>query len=122
VSTREIGASVCAIWRAGKLKQLAKTSLSIGEWGGVGRKRSKVDTRRSYYLACRQDDFAEIPPNIHKLQSCKVIFTPPANDNLPSKARLSALCRRIFLWLVAKHLSPTGAKSLVRLDDYVTNG
>ena len=61
-----------------------------------------MDTRRSYYLACRQDDFAEAPAVIHKLQSYEILYATPANDNSASKTRLLARCWNLFRRLVAE--------------------
>jgi hypothetical protein len=64
-----------------------------------------VDTRRSYYLAHRQDDFAEPPAGIHKPQPCEILCVTPANDNSPWKPRLSARLWLVFRHLVAMHRS-----------------
>ena len=58
-----------------------------------------MDTRRSYYLAHRQDDFAEAPART--LDSYEILYAAPANDNSPTKARLSARCWNLFRRLVA---------------------
>jgi hypothetical protein len=60
-----------------------------------------VDTRRSYYLAHRQDDFAEAPADARRLVSYEILYATPANDNSLSKARLSARCRSFFRHLIA---------------------
>jgi hypothetical protein len=62
-----------------------------------------VDTRRSYYLAPRQDDFAEALAGIHKPQSCEILCATSANDNSPWKPRLSARVWTLFRHLVAMH-------------------
>jgi hypothetical protein len=62
-----------------------------------------VDTRRSYYLACRQDDFAEAPAETLTLESYEILYAAPANDSSLSKARLSARCWNLFRRLVAMH-------------------
>ena len=64
-----------------------------------------MDTRRSYYLACRQDDFAEAPANVYKPQSHEILYATPANDNSQNKTRLSARCLKLFRRLVAMHRS-----------------
>ena len=46
-----------------------------------------MDTRRSYYLAHRQDDFAEAPASAGGLVSYEILYATPANDNSPIKAR-----------------------------------
>jgi hypothetical protein len=45
-----------------------------------------VDTRRSYYLAHRQDDFGEAPAEARMLASCEILCATPANDNLGDEA------------------------------------
>ena len=55
-----------------------------------------MDTRRSYYLAHRQDDFAEAPADARRLVSYEILYATPANDNSLTKARLSVRCRRFF--------------------------
>ena len=62
-----------------------------------------MDTRRSYYLAHRQDDFAEAPASAGGLVSYEILYATPANDNSPIKARLSARCWDSFRRLVAVH-------------------
>jgi hypothetical protein len=60
-----------------------------------------VDTRRSYYLTHRQDDFAEAPADARPLESYEILYAAPANDNSPTKAGLSARCWNLFRRLVA---------------------
>jgi hypothetical protein len=62
-----------------------------------------VDTRRSYYLAYRQDDFAEAPADARRLESYAILYATPANDNLLIKARLSVRCWNLFRRLIAMH-------------------
>ena len=62
-----------------------------------------VDTHRSYYLAHRQDDFAAAPADARALESYEILYAAPANDNSPTKARLSARCWNLFRRLVAVH-------------------
>ena len=62
-----------------------------------------MDTRRSYYLAHRQDDFAEGPADPRTLMSYEILYAAPANDNSPTNARLSARCWNLFRRLVATH-------------------
>jgi hypothetical protein len=62
-----------------------------------------VDTRRSYYLAHRQDDFGEAPAEARMLASCEILCATPTNDNLLSKVRLSAHWWKLFRRLVAMH-------------------
>ena len=59
-----------------------------------------VDTRRSYYLACREDDFAE-PPAEARIECFEILYAAPANDNLLSKSKLSVRCWKLFRRLVA---------------------
>ena len=62
-----------------------------------------MDTRRSHYLAHRQDDFAEAPADARTLESCEILYAAPANDNSPTKAGLPARCWNLFRRLVAVH-------------------
>jgi hypothetical protein len=62
-----------------------------------------VDTRRSYYLAYRQDDFAEAPADARRLESYEILYATPANDNSLIKARLSVRCWNLFRRLIAMH-------------------
>jgi hypothetical protein len=56
-----------------------------------------VDTRRSYYLACRQDDFAEAPRDLRTPESYEILIATPANDNSLSKARLARAAWSFFV-------------------------
>jgi len=58
-----------------------------------------VDTRRSYYLACREVDFAE-PPAGARIDY-EILYAAPANDNSLSKSGLSERCWKLFCRLVA---------------------
>ena len=60
-----------------------------------------MDTRRSYYLAHRRDDFGEAPAGAGGLVSYEILYATPANDNSPIKARLSVRCRSLFRQIVA---------------------
>ena len=60
-----------------------------------------MDTRRSYYLAHRQDDFAEAPADVCRLDCYEILYATPANDNSLISARLSARCRSFFWYLIA---------------------
>jgi hypothetical protein len=62
-----------------------------------------VDARRSYYLAHRQDDFAD--PHLDRPQSYQILYTTPANDNSLCRPKLSARCRTLFWRVVAMHRS-----------------
>ena len=50
-----------------------------------------MDTRRSFYLAPRQDDFVEPVSDANWADSTDVPYITPANDNLRIKDSLSAL-------------------------------
>ena len=52
-----------------------------------------MDARRSFYLASRQDDFAE--------SAADIPYVMPANDNVRTKDRLSARCRTLLRRLIA---------------------
>jgi len=60
-----------------------------------------VDARRSYYLACRQDDFAEAPADLRTLESYEILYVAPANDNSLDQSGLSVRCWNLFRRLVA---------------------
>jgi hypothetical protein len=60
-----------------------------------------VDTRRSYYFAHRQDDFAEVPADVPRLGTDEILYATPANDNSPIKAKLSVRCGNLFRRLFA---------------------
>ena len=59
-----------------------------------------MDTRRSFYLASREDDFAEPAAGASRLDFNDIPFIMPVNDNLRTKDRWSArrgsLLRRLF--------------------------
>ena len=66
-----------------------------------------MDTRRSFYLASRQDDFAELAVS-GRLDVRDIICIVPANDNLRTKERwfsdrCGSLLRRLIAlpWVVA---------------------
>jgi hypothetical protein len=58
---------------------------------------SAMDTRRSYYLRSKNDDFAEPAADANQLDFNDV----PANDNLRTKERLSARCGSLLRRLIA---------------------
>ncbi len=62
-----------------------------------------MDTRRSYYLHSRQDDFAEPAADASRPDFNDISFTIPANDNLRTKDRLSARCGSLLRRLIALH-------------------
>jgi hypothetical protein len=63
-----------------------------------------MDTRRSFYIASKEDDFAE--PAASRLDFSDIPFIRPANDNLRTKDRLSARCTSLLRRLIALHTHP----------------
>ena len=49
-----------------------------------------MDTRRSYYLHSKQDDFAGPAADASRLDFDDIPFVMPANDNFQTKESLSA--------------------------------
>jgi hypothetical protein len=62
-----------------------------------------MDTRRSYYLHSKQDDFAEQAADGSRLDFNDIPFIMPANDNLRTKTNLSARCGSLLRRLIALH-------------------
>ena len=62
-----------------------------------------MDTRRSFYLASREDDFAEPAADASRLDFNDVPFVMPANDNLRTKGSLSARYGSLLHRLIALH-------------------
>jgi hypothetical protein len=62
-----------------------------------------MDTRRSFYLASREDDFAESAADASRLDFNDIPFIMPANDNLRTKDSLSARCGILLRRLIAAH-------------------
>jgi tRNA A37 threonylcarbamoyladenosine dehydratase len=60
-----------------------------------------MDTCRSYYLNSRQDDFAELDADKCHPDTTDIAYVIPANDNVPTKVRLSARCRALLRRLMA---------------------
>jgi hypothetical protein len=60
-----------------------------------------MDTRRSFYLASMEDEFAE--PTASRLGFSDIPLNRPANDNLRTKDRLSARCATLLRRLFALH-------------------
>jgi hypothetical protein len=60
-----------------------------------------MDTRRSFYLASRQDDFEILAPDEGWVTD--VPYVTPANDNFRVKVRLSASCGTLLRRLIALH-------------------
>jgi hypothetical protein len=62
-----------------------------------------MDTRRSYYLASRQDDFDSPTPDEDWVDFSDIPHVVPANDNTRIKDRLSARCGALLRRLIALH-------------------
>jgi hypothetical protein len=62
-----------------------------------------MDTRRSYYLHSKHDDFAEPAADASQLDFNDIPFVIPANDNLRTKHSLSARCGSLLRRLIALH-------------------
>ena len=62
-----------------------------------------MDTRRSFYLASRHDDFVEPVSDANWVDSTDVPYVTPANDNLRIKDSLSARCGSLLRRLLALH-------------------
>jgi hypothetical protein len=53
-----------------------------------------MDTSRSYYLTCRQDDFAEIDAASGQPDTTNIHYVIPANDNSRTAVRLNRALAR----------------------------
>jgi hypothetical protein len=62
-----------------------------------------MDTRRSFYLASKEDDFAEPSPDASRLDLDDISFIMPANDNSRTRDSLSACCGSLLRRLIALH-------------------
>jgi hypothetical protein len=62
-----------------------------------------MDKRRSFYLAPREDDFAEPAAGAGWVDTTDVLAITPANDNLRVEDRLSARCATFLRRLIALH-------------------
>ena len=62
-----------------------------------------MDTRRSYYLHSKQDDFAEPAADESRLDFDDIPFVMPANDNFQTKDSLSARRASLLRRLIALH-------------------
>ena len=62
-----------------------------------------MDTRRSFYLASRKDDFAEPAADLSTIDFTDIPYVVPANDNASTKDRLSARCGALLRRLIALH-------------------
>jgi hypothetical protein len=60
-----------------------------------------MDTRRSYYLASRQDDLSELDAETRQFDTSDVPYVTPANDNNPTKVRLAPRCGALLRRLIA---------------------
>ena len=60
-----------------------------------------MDVRRSFYLASRQDDFAEPAPEESRVDCSGISYITAANDNFLVKDRLSARCGDLLRRLIA---------------------
>ena len=70
---------------------------------GVFVRGPAMDTRRSFYLASRQDDFAEPAADPRRADFSDIPYAKPANDNLRTKDRLSARCGSLLRRLISLH-------------------
>jgi hypothetical protein len=62
-----------------------------------------MDTRRSFYLASRQDDFAKPAGELSTIDFADIPCVMPANDNVRTNNRLSAQCGALLRRLIALH-------------------
>jgi hypothetical protein len=62
-----------------------------------------MDMCRSYCLNCRQDDFAELDAETRQRNTTDIHYVIPANDNSPTRFRLSVRCRVLLRRLIAMH-------------------
>ena len=62
-----------------------------------------MDTRRSFYLASGQDDFAEPAPDASRVNYNDIPYITAANDNFRVKDRLSARCGALLRRLIGLH-------------------
>jgi hypothetical protein len=62
-----------------------------------------MDTRRSFYLASRQDDFDVPAPDEASVDLTDIPCITPANDNVWTKDRLSTRCGTLLRRLIGLH-------------------
>jgi hypothetical protein len=62
-----------------------------------------MDTRRSFFLVTKEDDFAEPAADSSRLDLEDIPFTIPANDNLRTKDSFSARRGTLLGRLLALH-------------------
>jgi hypothetical protein len=79
-----------------------------------------MDTRRSYYLHSKQDNFAEQAADASRLDLDDIPFIVPANDNLRTKDSLPARCGSLLRRLIALHKPRLAA--IARLKQDLRNG
>jgi hypothetical protein len=60
-----------------------------------------MDTRRSYYLQSKDDDFSKLDAETRQFDTSDVPYVTPANDNAPTKVRLAARCGTLLRRLIA---------------------
>ncbi len=59
--------------------------------------------RRYFYLASKQDDFAELAPEASRVDCSDIAYITAANDNFRVKDRLSARCGNLLRRLIGLH-------------------
>jgi tRNA A37 threonylcarbamoyladenosine dehydratase len=59
-----------------------------------------MDARRSFYLNSRQSDFTDLSAR-SEITDTDIPYIIPANDNVPAKGWLLAICRTLFSQLIA---------------------
>jgi hypothetical protein len=79
-------------------------------WGRCFVRGPAMDTRHSYYLHRRQDDFAELAADTSRLDFNDIPFIVPANDNLRTKEKFVGR-----LWESASSVNHA-SRSLVGID------
>jgi hypothetical protein len=62
---------------------------------------SVVDVCRSFYLASKQDDFAEAASEANRVDCSGIAYATAANDNLRVNDRLRARCEALLRRLLA---------------------
>jgi hypothetical protein len=62
-----------------------------------------MNAHRCFYLSSKQNDFAEFDAEKGQLEMVDIPYVTPANDNLPTRFRLSARCRVLLRRLLAMH-------------------
>ncbi len=62
-----------------------------------------MDTRRSYYLNSKRDDFEEADAEKGDPDPSDIPYIIAANDNAPTKVRLAARCGALLRRLIALH-------------------